>query len=60
MLHKGICPFYGRFDKIVSQILLRASAHFHSSIAEVCFVPQHIFTQQSIAEDLLRIQSFCR
>jgi hypothetical protein len=27
---------------------------------EVCFVSQHIFIQQSIAEDLLRIQSFCR
>jgi hypothetical protein len=27
---------------------------------KVCFVPQHIFIQQSIAEDLLYIQSFCR
>jgi hypothetical protein len=46
MLRKERSPFYGKSDKIV--------------FPEVCFVPQHIFIQQSIAEDLLRIQTFCR
>jgi hypothetical protein len=46
MLCKEGSPFYGKYDKIV----------FH----EVCFVRQHIFLQQSAAEDLLRIQSFYR
>jgi hypothetical protein len=27
--------------------------------SKVCFMPQHIFVQQIIAEDLLRTQSFC-
>jgi hypothetical protein len=46
MLRKEGCPFYGKYDKIV--------------FPEVFFMPQHIFIQQSFAEDLLRIQSFCR
>jgi hypothetical protein len=45
MLRKEGCPFYGKYDKIV--------------FPEVCFVPQHIFIQQSFAEDLLCVQSFC-
>jgi hypothetical protein len=46
MLRKERSPFYGKSDKTV--------------FPEVCFVPQHIFIQQSIAEGLLHIQTFCR
>jgi hypothetical protein len=46
MLRKEGCPFYGKYDKIV--------------FPEDCFVPQHIFIQQSFAEDLLCIQYFHR
>jgi hypothetical protein len=46
MLRKEKRPFYGKSDNTV--------------FPEVCFVPQYIFIKQSIAEDLLRIQSFCR
>jgi hypothetical protein len=44
---KKEAPFYGEF--VVIKLYW----------ANVCFVPQHIFIQQIIAEDLLRIQSFC-
>jgi hypothetical protein len=45
MRRKERCPFYGHSDTI--------------AFLEVCFVPQHIFIQQSIAEKLLRVQPFC-
>jgi hypothetical protein len=46
MLRKERSPFYDKSDKTI--------------FLEVCFMPQHIFIQQSIAEDLLRMQTFCR
>jgi hypothetical protein len=44
MLHKERNPSFGKSDK--------------NLFPEVHFIPQHIFFYQSIAEDLLRIQSF--
>jgi hypothetical protein len=44
MLRKERNPSFGKSDKNV--------------FPEVRFMPQHIFFYQSIAEDLLRIQSF--
>jgi hypothetical protein len=43
---KKEAPFY--VESVVMKLCL----------PKVCFVPQHIFIQQSIAEDLLRIQNF--
>jgi hypothetical protein len=43
---KKEAPFYGEY--VVIKLYW----------PKVCFVPQHIFIQQIIAKDLLRIQSF--
>jgi hypothetical protein len=52
-------PFFSRFVKKEAPFYVKYVV-MKLCFLKVCFVPQHIFIQQSIAEDLLRIQSFCR
>jgi hypothetical protein len=58
-LAKKHLPFFSCFVKKEAPIYVE-SVVMKLCFPKVCFVPQRIFIQQSIAEDLLRIQSFCR